>query len=362
MYRRQFSYWCLALFLFFCSSPAAAETAAAQSPVLRVCSQNLHRFGDPEAAAKRKTGREQQRALVRRMRQASCDIVAVQEIYGESHREAKRNLSRIARALSKASGRQFAYFTGDSFDRYIRNGFLVAADVGWIVRRQDFLYHGLPKLQPLAPADNFIRGPLLLQIALSSARVKGLSSPVNNVIVLTMHFKSKAESYKDASGTLFELLRMQMAAGLRDIVLREQQKLRHDGVLIILGDRNSDEGSAATEILLGKRELKEFVVGGGCRINKQLEADCAGALYRAPVLTGLLARCREQGVPVCAGGSYRYKGQWSLIDEILVRTEDTALFMDNKGAVKAGFLGQFAQGSDHRLLWAEMRLERGAVK
>ena len=53
-------------------------------------------------------------------------------------------------------------------------------------------------------------------------------------------------------------------------------------------------------------------------------------------------------------GSYRYKGNPELIDEILVPSMDAWMYRSQQGAETIGFVGDFFVGSDHKLLWVEL--------
>ncbi len=55
-------------------------------------------------------------------------------------------------------------------------------------------------------------------------------------------------------------------------------------------------------------------------------------------------------------GSYRYKGRYYLIDEIIVSPRAAPLFREGDGSYDLGFEGKLYRGSDHKLLWARMNL------
>lgn len=351
----------LAAHLLFAAAISAAQTApAAQNGRggLRLCSQNLARLGSPQRSSGKSKGqgfKGREEDLLLRIVEAQCDILAVQEVYGESKEQAQEILDGFAAHLASRSGKLFKAYLGESFDPEIRNGFLVSSSAGRLDQVLSLLHENLPKLQPLGPSSSFIRAPLGIIIRPDWPRLgcSGAKRP-DQLFIVNIHFKSKADSFKDPTGTKFETVRMEMAAGLLNIVRRYQKKLGRDAAIIVLGDRNSEQGSASTEVLSGERALEEFSRGGGCKLDDRLQPLCEAAAGQPPVLVGLLARCSAASQKQCQGGSYYYKGEHQLIDEILVPPADLPLYTRDDGSVAAGFIGRFYKGSDHRLLWADL--------
>lgn len=323
------------------------EVAAERSTVeLRLCSQNLFRFNDRSKRVDDEKREQQKRFLVGRMLDARCDVVAAQEVAGSDADDAADTLSEIATALSQRSGRKFNYYVGDANDRFIRNGFLIASDVGRTVRVQNYGSEYLPRLGKLGPSGRYIRSPIGVQLEI--ARREG--GPSRQFFILNIHSKSKTRDSKDASGTKFELVRMEMAEGFREILARERKQLPKDAVVVMVGDRNSDVGSASARILEGDLRLDDFRAGGACRLDQRLEAECRNGAARRPALLGLFAYRREQDRS--NAGSIVFRGREELIDEIAILPEQLPLVTNANGRLAIGFEGQFYKGSDHKLLHA----------
>lgn len=327
-----------------------AEAEEEDKEPLRVCTQNLYRFGAEEG--KKKTNPEKQKSyLATRIKQAGCQVVAFQEVWGETEKAAKKAITPLVSEINQRTGKKFKLIFGDSLDSHIRNAFLVAEDLGRVVEVRQYLRSVLPKLQPLGPAPNYTRGPvgILLELA---PRFRREGKPARLYLV-TMHFKSKANGWKDPTGTEFETLRMEMAAGLYRDVAEDVRRFGRDTLVFILGDTNSDWNSASAEILQGVRELKDFSKAGGCRLNDHLEAVCPGVKHR-PLFVPLFSYRRESSGDKAALGSYRYRGKWQQIDEILIQSAQLDYVLRSTGTPAIGMKGKVNRGSDHLLLWVEV--------
>ena len=346
-YFRRNSWGAIAAFLLLGCGEVAAEPRAARAGVeLRLCSQNLFRFNVRSKRPQSEKRAQQKSFLVTRMLNAKCDVVAAQEVAGRDAEEAGRTLAELATELSERSGRNFSHYVGDANDRFIRNGFLIATDVGRVVRIQNYGSEYLPRLGKLGPSGRYIRSPIGVQLEVP----KREGGKPRQFFILNIHSKSKARDSKDASGTKFELLRMEMAEGFREILARERRALPRDAVVVMVGDRNSDVGSASARILEGNLRLEDFRAGGGCRLDSRLEAECRGASARSPQLVGLFAHRRERDRS--HSGSIVFRGREELIDEIAIPPEQLPLVTDENGRLAIGFEGQFYKGSDHKLLHA----------
>ena len=343
----------IAWFSLACSNLDAQSELGA--PELTVCSQNLNNFG-LQKKNKKKRGRRKNRAsrdrqvqqlghLVERFAVADCDIIAVQEVTGENKGLALGRLRMIANRLSKSESRLYSALVGDSRDSRIRNGFIYATDRVEVVDLESFKSEPIPKLNVRSPLHYYSRGPLALKIKVKAQKDK----PSRKFALVNVHLKSKANSYKDPTKTKFELLRMEMAEGVRRIA----QDLSEDGYpALILGDLNSDTDSATVEILSGEKRLKDF--RENCRIDRELTSECKKPKSRAEEFTPLFQEALERKQKIGAGGSFRYKGQFELIDEILIDNGELALAKKSKKEINVGFEGVFRKGSDHKLLWAKL--------
>ena len=316
----------------------------ADAPV-RICSQNLFRFGASRSRDPKKR-EKQKRAIVTRMKQAKCDVVATQELAGGTPERSKQILAELANALSERMGTPYSYYIGESHDRYIRNGFLLRDDLGKVHEVRQFYRMRLPRLRSgRSAARRYSRGPLGLLIQL----------PKRRLFVVTMHFKSMRNSDRDSSGTKFEDRRLEMAAGLRESVLRAAAEYGPDVVPVVLGDRNSADDSASAAVLEGVRTLTDFT-SSRCEVDEKLRADCGNTPERDYQLRGLFAYRKNQFPGRYRGGSFRYKKREQLIDEILLEPRHLKHVTRADGTIAIGFAGQFYKGSDHKLLWAELLL------
>lgn len=350
------------LLLHPASASEPAASAADGVPEVRICTQNLRRFGEPERSGVRRSnparGRTRQLdALVDRFLAGRCDVVAVQEVYGRSEKEARQNLNRLAASLSERAGRRFRAEVGDARDPVIRNGLLFAEDIDPGARVRSHDGEQVPSLSRHRPSGYFIRAPLSIAFNVRKAGSGDREGGVR-FFVLNVHAKSRRGGEKDPTGTQFEAVRLESAEAIRMIVERELAE-HPSTVALIVGDRNSDELSASARVMLGERRLADFRTPDGdhgavpvCRISKRLEPECQSP-PRDPELVGLFELRRRISPKEHRGGSFRYRGAESLIDEIIVERSDLPLFRKASGSLAISFAGTLGEGSDHRLLVAE---------
>lgn len=341
------------------AAPEDSGAQASRPDRLRVCSQNLYRYGETGARAKKR--KKQLSYLVTRMRSASCDVIAVQEIAGKNQKQAQAVLERLATALSQRSGRMFTAVAGKSRDSHISNGFLFARARLRLLEVRSHWRDELPKLEPRAAARSYSRGPLLavfeLQQPLDGERTippgnNGAKAPLSRLVLINFHLKSKAQGWKDPSGTKYEIARMEAAEGIRNMAAAAREEFGGNALVMVLGDRNSPPQSASAEVLHGRRLLRDFARGGPCRLSQGLGSLCGEQSPRKPQLVGLFAR-RYANAP--GETSYRFRGKPEQIDEISVFEQDSGYLRRDDGRPAVGYRGQFGKGSDHRLLWAEIR-------
>lgn len=338
---------------------------------LRVCTQNLNNFMRPRrrkgSSKNRKTIRKKEKRyqlrqrgyLVERFLQAKCDVVAVQEVYGKSRKHAQKNLEFLASAFSSAKHRRFSVYVGNTHDDYIRNGFLIDTDVVRVKEVRSFVDYPLPVLSRTGSHASFARGPLLLVI-----ETLGHAGKLRGILLLTLHFKSKVGAWKDYTHTKFELLRMEMAEGLREIALDLLSRPVYSGYsLLMLGDLNSGRDSATARILSGSLRLSDF--RRNCRLNVKQKVLCKKLVQRDPIFQRLFNNEIVRHGKLAHNASYRYKDREELIDEILLSSKDVSLlrysdeYSDqpkvlNKVHSGIGMQGVFNRGSDHKLLWVDL--------
>lgn len=343
------------IYLFFPPATSAQEQRAFDS--LRICSMNIDMLGrkDEPKADKQKERelqeyrKDQLKFLVSRIKSASCDIVALQEIYGLSSKEANKNISRLAKAVNFASAlrattdetagksafnKTYSYHVAKTNDKHIRNGYIYRRDLGK-VKLVDMYRESVPTADWNSPSRRFARGPAVLSVEVAS---KNRSKPIQ-LYLINYHLKSKVSGWKDLSGLSYELNRVETAEAVKNIA---KQALRYGrDIVIFLGDRNADTGSATDEVLSGKLSLDDFK--GMCSIDKKfLKADCAGYKRREPEFIGVLANKSRSLY------SYKYKKEQSLIDEIYIN-KNTLKFIKDTGVT-----GEYLKGSDHLLTWVEV--------
>ena len=337
-------------------SSSRSKSAGDGHPELRLCTQNLQRFGSDRPA--RKGSREPSKldALVERFIEARCDIVAVQEVAGKNKLSAESNLKSLAARLSERSKRRFRTEIGDSRDPSIRNGFIISEQFGAPDEVISYDDEQIPSLTRRRPGGYFVRAPLGLVLTIAPVMRGGataIEGAEKKFFILNVHSKSRHGGEKDPTGTDFETLRMEYAEATRLIVRREIARLGGETVAVVLGDHNSHERSASAEILSGTLQLSDFQAEGQCRLDDELEPDCKTASQHPPELVGLFELRRDRAPTRYRGGSFRYRGKESLIDEISISPNALPLVTGESGNLRVAFNGTIGQGSDHRLLVAE---------
>ncbi len=355
--RKKLRRFAFALILFCCFfvplvSAQDQPLTSPHEPELRLCSQNLFNYGAEERKKKRKKGaREKQRDfLVARFLAADCDVIAVQEVIGETEREAKTILGSLADSLSARSERKFVpYVTSGRSDR-IRNGFLIAESKVRVLEVEALRYEHLPKMSLLGPGERFDRPPLILTLQVPG---RGSAEP-RTFVVASFHFKSKAKSFQDPARLSFELVRMQMAEKIREYVSAKAATLGSGATPILLGDTNSEPGSAAGAILTGRLRLSQFTEQSGCRVTELLEPACNEQVPAEASFAGLLATSVREGENRERVHTYRYRGTSSIIDDIFIPTTALSLVRGPAKRIVAGTNGEYFKGSDHLLVWAEV--------
>ena len=323
---------------------------------LRICTQNLARLGGPIRSQHWKTALRQREALISRFVEARCDVIAVQEVFGESKEDGERLLQGLAQDLTAARRTPFQSFVGSNESDQIRNGFLVSTQSGKVLEREEYWGENLPRLSPLGRPSRFTRAPLALLFEVTAEDNSKL-----RVLLVNVHFKSKSGGWKDPTGTDYETVRMEMAEGVRTWVTKLEARLGEETIVVILGDRNSTAGSASVEILSGLRHLSQFGSGGGCRLDPVLEPECDGVGYTKQEFVGLLElknkalqNAHDRKPFRITEGTYRYRGELSILDDIMVESSDVELFSDGRHVPEVGTVGVFNEGSDHKLVYVDL--------
>lgn len=353
MRQSPFTFFCLFLFLLLSLFLFASSTLAAQTslPELRVCSQNLSRFGERSRKGARYKDKKIVDSLIERVSEAKCDVIALQEVYGKTQREAQGTLKNLREALQKETGTEYLQFVGASNDPYIRNGFFLALGSAEVVAFKSFANYNLPLLRKYGSNHKFSRGPLLLHLRVS----KKERTRRRELLVLNLHFKSKYNSWKDPAKIQYEDLRMEMAEAVREIAFGALAQSAKDAILLIVGDRNSSVDAASAQILYGTYQLNDFSHQGVCALDKKLRANCKkGFKERKQALRSLFSPNGKVLFPQYA--SYQYQKHYYLYDDIVTRSKDRRYFLGEGKKLMAGLIGRFGKGEelDHRMAWAEV--------
>lgn len=354
----KFSYFLISvsfLFVYFVFSLSAENLSEAEEAV--ICSQNLNNFAQQKDLGKTSFGKKRKAKnikkqlanLVDRFEKASCDVVALQEITGKNEQISKERLRLITNELFQRTSKKFDIYLGASNDRRIRNGYLVNQNVFKVKSTSSLKKDVLPKLFPTSPLTHYSRGPFVIHLeSLSDTKAKDL-------ILINVHFKSKASHYRDPSKTKYELRRAQMAEGLKRSVLSDISKKYSKTPIVILGDLNSDSVDAASQVLSGELGLNDFAQKT-CTINEDEEAVCSKNAIKEPQILRLIHQNRQMTGNIKEYSSYKYSSEYKLIDEILLLKDFDYLVKLKDGSFNVGLEGSFSKGSDHKLLWAKLRL------
>ena len=339
--------------LLCAKSAAAGETgnySKERAPRVTICSQNLERYGSPRIFARNNPGKKsgfyeaKLGALLARFVTAQCDVIAVQEVLGKDRREAQESIDTLAGALSVRASRTFRGFVGESNDNFIRVGFLVGTDRLAVLGAEAFPNEELPRLLKRERPQFFLRIPF--EISLKGAR------PFK---IVTFHFKSKSGGTKDPAGYMWETTRMKSAEKLREM-LRAREKDSFDAgtvPLFVLGDRNSDEGSASQEILAGRLQLSQFQGPDPvCGLAKSEEPVCTGNPRNAPILNSVVAA--DPDARRLHKGTHYYRKKASWLDDILVPRGTLPLVLEDAsraGDYESGVIDSPKEASDHALVY-----------
>ena len=324
------------------------SSKAVSVKAIRICSQNVFRYSERNKRWSPKKQERQARYLITRMHRADCDVVALQEVVGNTIREGQAVANDLAKRLSIRRGFPYAAIVAGSRTKFIRNAVIYREDLFSLEKKLDLSRKPLARIQSHRGATgHFARGPLFVHL-----RLRGeYKNEVPDFLIATMHFKSKLGGYRDGYGTDYEILRTEMAEVLRNEVVAYQRGVKREIVPVILGDRNSPPGSASAVVLTGQRRLSEFQ-NKTCQLDESLRPKCRRKSQKAAEFVELFAS-RKNSKRL---GSHKFRGNETLIDEILVRKKDRKRLIRPNGTLAIGMRGQYFKGSDHKLLWAEFSI------
>jgi endonuclease/exonuclease/phosphatase family metal-dependent hydrolase len=313
------------------------------------CSQNLENLGSLElmkqrgSASNHSVRNEKIKGLVERITRADCDIVGLQELLGSQH-EGEVTAKELADALLARTGKHFDSAVGQSGDPSSGVGFLFSAE------RFKLIFTGnhqaaLPKLTFLQQTRRFVRAPFEIRLA-----VKDTGAAVKALRLVTFHFKSKStRSGSDITGLKYEDWRMESAETLRNLALSFKQPQE---LLLLMGDRNSDLGTASARILEGHLYLSDFMRPPGgqvsCKIGSEGMPLCLSEAGHRPVFGSVLEAAKAEG-------SFFYKGRASWLDDILMPIEQFSFARSYHGAFVNGVVAE-PPASDHSLVYITLGL------
>lgn len=320
-------------FLFFFALLAPFQ--ALSDDTLRTCTQNLFRLGATPGAPEVK----QANFLAERIGEGNCDVITVQEIYGETEDAAMRTMNRFVRTLENKLQRKYDFALGETIHDVIRSGVLWDSQRFTLERKSSPPGYP-PKLSMLGPPQGLSRKSL--GVLLKEKRGS------RSLFVVSFHFKSRVGGYKDPTHTDFETLRMESAEQVREWAQKEGSSTT---MTIVGGDRNSPAISASALILQGALRLSDFR-DATCKLTKALSPTCAS--QHPPIFAPLMQdRLTGLSQPAASQGSFRFRGKEELIDELHVSTQSITT-LDPK-RIKTRFIGRFGDGSDHKMIATELQ-------
>jgi len=162
----------------------------------------------------------------------------------------------------------------------------------------------------------FSRGPLEIQLRVKSRE----RSPSKIVALVNFHFKSKHGASRDPAKLEWETYRMEMAEGLRRVVINRHEQGFNSGetILVVLGDRNSHFDAASAKILEGILTLNHFRGEGVCRLSKRGVPLCQAGRALPQRLFSVLLTDPEAKL---LSGTFSFENTYSWLDDILMPAE-----------------------------------------
>lgn len=327
-------------------------------PDLTVCSQNLKLFGTFATVKERSPNYTKNEHtlkvedLVKRFTTARCDVIAMQEVMGETEELAKAAVDELGAELHRVTNRKFASRVAPPSEGKMTLGYLIAEDRATIASALSYAKVDLPTLGEKQRPRAFQRTPMELQLVVNS-RDTGDPKPIS---IVNFHFKSKRGGQADPTGLEWETYRMEMAEALRRIVeSRHKQSFGSaESILMVLGDRNGNYDVASARILEGSLTLGNFRKDGGCRLSKRGVPLCKVGLSLPQRLFSVFAsKERAASVP----GTFSYKGEYSWLDDIMMPAESLVFAWKSafkEGVYDSGVVYAPKDASDHALVYVRL--------
>jgi endonuclease/exonuclease/phosphatase family metal-dependent hydrolase len=319
-----------------------------------ICSLNLYRLGEKGLKKDSTKVTSQVGFLVKRILDAECDIVGLQELVGKQMKESKKVISFLTSSLKDAQKslpepRIFRSVLAQSNDAWNRNAFIFDENRFLLKYKKSWNRQALPKLDIRSAPWSHTRGPLLIVLEPKSADAKSL-------MLVNYHLKSKASGWKDPLGTKFEYGRMLAAAGIRELLEKEALSLNEAPLRVLLGDRNTNSSGAASEVLSGRLVISDFSKKSSCSISPEGTALCPPEGYRLPDMIPLLQKKQsESGVSM---GTFKLGKREEILDEIYIPEEDLFRVRNEQGLLRVRTEGDYRKGSDHLLSAVTLNISR----
>lgn len=327
-------------------------------PEITICNQNLENYGTlglvkarvPSMTAGLLADKEE--ALLKRFAKTGCDVIAVQELLGESRKMALASMDRLVGVLKKGMNREFEGVIGDTNEGPIRVGFLVAKDRAEIVNMVSYAKVELPKFTEKQRPRLFGRGPLEIQI-----KVKGRGeSGTKTFSLITFHFKARSGAMSDPTGLEWETYRIEMAEAMKRIIENRFSESLISGAapLIVLGDRNSNFDLASAKILEGVLKMKDFQGTGPCRLSNRGVPLCQAGAAGPQMLFSVLTLDPETKLQP---GTFEFENVYSWIDDILMPAPSLPyawISSQREGDYDSGVVYEPKDASDHALAYVRL--------
>ena len=272
--------------------------------------------------------------IAERVRDAKCDVIAVQEILADDVSSSNKYLAEINSKLNTEE-EVFRTFTSDDYGS-LKLGILYNQDKFKFLNSQSSKHYLLPKFSRYERNSYFTRAPLIAEFMHLQSQQK--------ILFVNIHMKSASvQSGFDSSGYTFEIERMKAAQAVSDIIAAGAG---HASVKIVLGDFNAEYHSASAGIIRNELNLEMFR-NKQCQLSENGAAECSVKLKHSNSFVSLADNSRSS-----ISRSYFKKKAYSLIDDILIKAQygvDPKKWDD-------GYLQAAPEVSDHPLLWSEVIL------
>jgi len=272
---------------------------------LRLCTMNLNVFGLPAELSKIAKGESKavgrDRAAVTAIRAAECDVVALQGLVAREVASAQAILDRIVDRLERPGEKKSADEPAVSGASIPWAGYLGGADRGFgynafLVRDGEIQVVGqesgqewlLPRYE-IFKLKKFARGPLALTLHLPGREGK-LARQMYLLNFSLREDVARPKTTKQPITTVdAEVLRLQMAEGIRQIIERQKNtNSAEPPIIVALGDRDNFRKSASAQVLEGRLRLRDFKAEGACKLEPPDKAVCTEVAKLGVVFFGVL--------------------------------------------------------------------------